>query len=111
MSLTRRPDLPLRDAFSRSAGAAGRPLRPKLLLVRPLPFQHAYAQTFTREHVAHRLSRPSWSDIAILVLLLATVTTCLIFILLERSARALNRQMELISLSRESSSPVTRTGP
>ena len=54
---------------------------------------------------------PTWPEIGLIVLCVATLYAGLLFILLERSALYLDQQMELVSISRESSSPVTTTVP
>lgn len=101
----------IRDAFSKSTDAVKRPPRPRLMLTGGLPWQHTSAPAFTRPHVARSNRQPTWSELALIVLCLATLAAGLIFFLLERSALYLDRQMEHIATSRESSSPVTTTAP
>lgn len=101
----------VRNAFSRSTAALQRPLQPSLMLTGGLPWQHTIAPAFTRTLVARSNRQPTWSEIGLMVLYVATLAAGLIFFLLERSALYLDRQMEHIATSRESSSPVTTTAP
>lgn len=101
----------LRDEFARSTARDPWPLPPSRTLTGAAPWQRGRYEVFSVTSATAEQRNPTWTEIGLLVLCVTTVCAGLLFILLERSALYLDRQMELIAISRESSSPVTTTVP